>query len=115
MAVMRQGFLAGFAMASLVSAAACVAPLSDSAEPKVAVGGSSHLAPLFTRVGAEMGVPSELLAAVSYVETRFELVDSREHGRTTLGLLGMTPDDLARGAALAGVTDRAARTDAEAS
>jgi len=119
MQAMRQGFLAGFVMASLLGATACVAPLSDTSErgrdPVIAVGGSSHLAPLFATVGAEYRIPGELLAALSYVETRFELVDASEHNRSIIGLLGMSPEDLARGAALAGVTDHAARTDAEAS
>ncbi len=101
-------------MASLLGAA-CVAPLSDTAEPRVSVGGASVLSPMFTRVGAEMGVPAELLAALSYVETRLAFVNTSDHGRSSVGLLGMSPEDLARGASLAGVTDEAARTDAEAS
>ena len=111
---MRKGSLAGFAVASLL-AGACVAPITDSNGPRVAVGGTSPLAAMFTRVGTEMGVPPELLASISYVETRLQFVQGSEHNRTTVGLLGLSPDDLARGARLAGVTDQAAQTDAEAS
>lgn len=108
---MRQGFLAGFVLV----AGACVAPLSDESAPRVPVGGSSSLAAMFTRVGTEMGVPPELLAAMSYVDTRMTFVHGSAHDRTTIGLLGMTPGDLLRGAALAGVTDAAAQADPEAS
>ncbi len=111
---MRKGSLAGFAMASLL-VGACVAPISDSSAPGVAVGGTSPLAGMFTRVGTEMSVPPELLATISYVETRLQFVNVTEHNRTTVGLLGLSPDDLALGARLAGITDQAAQTDAEAS
>ena len=113
---MRMGSLAGFAMASLL-VGACVAPLSDGSEPKVALGGTSHLVGMFQRVGAETGVPPELLATVSYVETRLRFVQSMGAGEHAphLGLLGLSPEDLALGAQLAGVTDQAAQTDPEAS
>lgn len=111
---MRTGCLVSIAMASLLSGA-CVAPLSDSSAPRVALGGSSALVEVFTRVGAETGVPAELLATMSYVETRLRFVSAEEHGRATVGLLGMTPDDLRAGAALAGISDAAALTDPEAS
>ncbi len=111
-APMRTG--SGIALALLLSGA-CVAPLSESSAPRVAVGGSSALVGLFSRVGTETGVPPELLATMSYVGTRLRFVSATEHGRTTLGLLGMSPEDLAAGAALAGVTDRAAATEPEAS
>ncbi len=111
---MRQGTLGYVALATLL-AGACVAPLSDSGAPRVPVGGTSSLAGMFSRVGSEMGVPPELLASLSYVETRLQFVNATEHNRTTVGLLGLSPGDLARGASLAGVTDAAARSDAEAS
>ncbi len=111
---MRMGSMAGIALASLL-AGACVAPLSESNAPRVAVGGTSPLVGVFARVATETGVPAELLAAMSYVGTRLRIVSATEHGRTTLGLLGMSPEDLAAGAALAGVTDRAAATEPEAS
>jgi hypothetical protein len=113
-APMRTGSLAGIALASLLTGA-CVAPLSDSSAPGVAVGGSSALVDMFARVGTETGVPAELLATMSYVGTRLRFVSAEEHGRTTLGLLGLSRDDLLAGAALAGITDHAALTEPEAS
>src|SRR5947207_13251742 len=101
---MRQGFL-GVALALT----GCVAPLSDKDQPRIAVAGPSSSA--YVQVGAETGVPAELLAALAYVETRMQIVDAHAHGRDALGILGMTPDDLARGAPLAGVSDVAASTE----
>jgi len=106
---MRQGILG-----LVLALAGCVTPLSDREEPRVVVGGTSLLAAAFVQVGAETGVPAELLAALSYVETRFSFVDSHghSHGNDAAGILGLSPEDLAHGAALAGVTDLAARTEA---
>ena len=103
---MRQG---SFGLGLALAVTACVAPLSDREDPRVAVGGPSASA--FVQVGAETGVPAELLAALSYVETRMQVVDAHAHGREALGILGLSSEDLARGAALAGVSDSAARTD----
>ncbi len=111
---MRMGTrLAGFALASVV-AGACTTQTEPSA-PRVTVGGTSPLVEMFTRVGADTGLPPELLAAMSYVETRLRFVDSGDHGQTAIGMFGLPAADLARGARLAGVTDEAARSDAEAS
>jgi len=111
---MRMGTrLAGFALATVV-AGAC-ATQAEPPAPRIAVGGTSPLVDMFTRVGADTGLPAELLAALSYVETRLRFVDSADHGQTAIGMFGLSAEDLARGARLAGVTDQAARTDAEAS
>ena len=112
MARMRMGILAGFAVA--FGAGACTTQI-DPPTPRITVGGSSPLVEMFTRVGAESGLPPELLAVLSYVETRLRLVDSSEHGATTIGLFGLSGPELARGARLAGVTEDAARIDAESS
>lgn len=88
---------------------------TDPREPAISVGGSSHLVDVFAQVAAETNVPVELLAALSYVETRFRFVDSEEHGASAIGLFGLPAADLAQGARLAGVTDGAARSDALAS
>jgi uncharacterized protein (TIGR03382 family) len=74
------------------------------------VAGDSPLAEIFARVGADTGVPADELAAVSWNETRFHFADGLQ-----TGLLGLMPRDVARGAALAGVTEQAVRTDPEAS
>lgn len=106
--------VAGIALAALLTGA-CVAPLSEDNAPRAAIGGSSALVDMFARVGTETGVPAELLATMSYVGTRLRFVSATEHGRTTLGLLGLSRDELLAGAALAGITDRAALTEPEAS
>nr|MBA3457377.1 N-acetylmuramoyl-L-alanine amidase [Deltaproteobacteria bacterium] len=111
---MRMGTrLAGFALVAGMATACTTQP--EPPAPRIAVGGSSPLVDMFTRVGAETGLPPELLAALSYVETRLRFVDSADHGQTAIGMFGVSAEDLARGARLAGVTDQAARTDAEAS
>jgi len=74
---------------------------------------------MFTRVANDTGVPADLLAAVSWTETRWTfVVPSVESHAMQYGLLALTDGgarDLHRGASLAGVTDDAARTDPEAS
>ena len=57
--------------------ASCARASDLLAEPRVAVGGDSPLAAVFTRVGADTGVPADLLAAVSWIETRFHVRDAR--------------------------------------
>ncbi len=105
--------LAGVILAS-VAWGGCAAP-SETASHRVAIGGTSPLVEMFARVGDQTGIPPEILAALSYVQTRLEFVDSTEHGATRIGLYGMSPEDLRLGASLTGLTDEAARTDHEAS
>jgi hypothetical protein len=88
---------------------------AEPTEPAITVGGTSTLVDLFARVGAETNLPPELLAAMSYVQTRFSFANSDEHGMTTRGLLGLSESDLRAGARLAGVTDEAALIDPLAS
>lgn len=83
---------------------------STTTAQRTPVAGDSPLAEIFARVGADTGVPADELAAVSWNETRFHFADALQ-----TGLLGLMPRDVARGAALAGVTEDAVRTDAEAS
>ncbi len=81
---------------------------------------ASATAPLdaaFAEAGTEFGVPASLLSAVSYAETRWEMVSGGEEfeGRApAFGVMGLRGDALARGAALAGVTEEAAKTDLRA-
>lgn len=103
----------GLAAALLV--AACSTPPNPSQAAAAGLGGTSPLVPMFEKVGAETGVPPVLLATLSYVETRLTFVDAASHGATSIGLLGLSADELARGARLAGVTDAAAFNDPEAS
>jgi hypothetical protein len=103
--------------------AACSLPSSQpDARPRVPVGGDSTLVDAFLRAGADARVPAELLAAVSYVETRFRFAgqyapgagDRDDHGAAAIGLVALTeggPRDIARGAALAGFDEALAHTD----
>lgn len=83
----------------------------------VAVGGTSQLAQVFVQVSAETGVPAEFLAGLSYVRTRWQLVDVADpaHAGTARGLFGLPDRELVRGASLAGVPGAAATRDALAS
>ncbi|MEO8703711.1 MAG: N-acetylmuramoyl-L-alanine amidase [Kofleriaceae bacterium] len=109
---MRRGTrLAGLAC---VVVAACVQPQPEQRRvPQIAVGGDSPLVEVLARVAAETGVPVELLATLAHVETRFR-IPADSDGRQVRGLLGLSPAALVHGAQLAGVSDDAARTDAEA-
>ena len=105
------------AVTSVLAASACVAPVPAERDLGVPVAGDSALAELFARVGAEVQVAPEVLAASSYVGARFRFVPAGLHapGAGAAGLLGVPPDALARGARLAGVSPDDALTDPEAS
>lgn len=78
--------------------------------------GSSYEA-AFREAGEDFGVPTELLRAVAWEETRWQMVRGEEEfpGRPpAFGVMALRGDRLARGAALAGVSAEAARTDARA-
>jgi hypothetical protein len=108
----------------LLAAGACAPPGSDRpTAPRVAVGGESPLVPAFLRAGADTGVPAELLAAMSYVETRFRFVGQYapeghdDHGVPAIGLMALSeggPRDIARAAALAGLDEALVHTDVDA-
>ena len=69
---------------------------------------------LFRAAGAEFHVPAELLLALGWVETRWQMVQGAEEfpGRpAAFGVMGLRGAELERGAALAGVSPEAARHD----
>src|SRR5689334_17032435 len=71
----------------------------------------------FAAAGSEHGVPADLLRAVSYVETRWQMVTGTEEtdGRPAgTGVFALWGDNLALGAAAAGVSTDDARTDVDA-
>jgi uncharacterized protein (TIGR03382 family) len=108
--------IALFATAALVGCGLSSAPTPSTRTP---VAGNSPLADIFTRVSADTGVPADVLAAVSWNETRFHFASPApdSHAFET-GLMALTetgPRDLHRGALLAGVSEAAVRTDVEAS
>lgn len=104
------------ASVSAVFVGGCVAPVpAETAVPRTALAGDSPLVAAFTRAAAETGVPAELLAAIAHVNTRMRVVDgAHAHGEVALGILGLPPADLARGAMLAGILDDVARRDVDA-
>ncbi|MCY1040483.1 N-acetylmuramoyl-L-alanine amidase [Corallococcus sp. bb12-1] len=76
-----------------------------------------ELDPLFAQAAQEFNVPAELLKAVSYTETRWQMVRGTEEfpgQQPAFGLMALRGADLEQGAALAGVSADAVRTDASA-
>ncbi|NBD09850.1 MULTISPECIES: N-acetylmuramoyl-L-alanine amidase [Corallococcus] len=94
------------------------APTETPSQPGAETAGSAlprELDPLFAQAALEFNVPAELLKAVSYTETRWQMVRGTEEfpgQQPASGLMALRGEDLEAGAALAGVTAEAARTDA---
>jgi hypothetical protein len=94
----------------------CYAGPALTSAPAPVPATSPHDA-LFVRAGAEFGVPAELLRAIGYVESRWEMVEGAEEFPglpPAHGIMGLGGERLRRGAALAGVSVEAARSDPEA-
>jgi N-acetyl-anhydromuramyl-L-alanine amidase AmpD len=96
---------------------ACGAPGSESGQQPVNTPPEAQeqqpLNGLFEQAAAEFGVPAELLKAISYTETRWEMVKGGQEfeGRApAYGLLALRGAALERAAELAGVTVEEART-----
>jgi N-acetyl-anhydromuramyl-L-alanine amidase AmpD len=71
----------------------------------------------FAAAAAEFGVPADLLRAIGWVETRWQMVRGQEEfpGRPpAFGVMALRGAALERGAALAGVSSAAVRTDPRA-
>ena len=71
----------------------------------------------FAKAGADFGVPADLLKAISYTETRWEMVQGEvefEGMPAAYGLMALRGEKLSEGARLAGVSEEAARTQPEA-
>lgn len=96
----------------LVGIAACRGDGAPGGDRLVAPPGdaSSSAIPLdsvFARAAHEYNVPGDLLKAISFTETRFQMVDGREEFdgmAPAKGLMALRGENLRRGAALAGVT-----------
>lgn len=101
------------ALAIAAALAGCVSPLAErGGEPRIAVGGDSPIVSMIDRVAAESGVPAALLATMAYLGSRFEIAgDAHTHGRGAVGIFGLDPASVDRGASLAGVDAHAARTE----
>lgn len=104
----------GVAAAALsFSATACTDAVPDDQDPASTPGLDDD----FEAAARAHDVPVDLLKAISYVETRWHMVDGEvEHeGRPAgAGLLGLSGDNLALGAQAAGVSVEEARTDVTA-
>ncbi|MBF5045444.1 N-acetylmuramoyl-L-alanine amidase [Aggregicoccus sp. 17bor-14] len=112
------------AAAAALALAACgdpedSAPAEDTATPTAVNPEAGRtpqaLDPLFESAAAEYNVPSELLKAIGYAETRWEMVrgEVEFEGRpAAFGILALRGEQLEKGAALAGVSVEAAKTDA---
>lgn len=112
------------AAAAALALAACgqqPAPESEqpapapSEQPSGAVQAPSELDPLFASAAEEFRVPTDLLKAISYTETRWQMVQGHEEFEglpAAHGLIALRGEALSRGARLAGVSEDAARTDA---
>ncbi|HEX8440036.1 N-acetylmuramoyl-L-alanine amidase [Archangium sp.] len=71
----------------------------------------------FAKAGADFNVPANLLKAISYAETRFEMVQGAEEFEgmpAAYGLMALRGERLSEGARLAGVSEEAVRTQPEA-
>ncbi|MFY0524296.1 N-acetylmuramoyl-L-alanine amidase [Archangium gephyra] len=71
----------------------------------------------FAKAGADFGVPADLLKAISYTETRWEMVQGHEEFEgmpAAYGLMALRGEKLSEGARLAGVSEEAVRTQPEA-
>lgn len=104
------------AVISVVGLAACAGDVivenTDDMSPVVATG----LDGMFERVGAETGVPADLLEAIAYTETRWQMVEGEvehEGAPAATGVMAIRDDVIAHAAQLAGVAEDDVRYDAE--
>jgi N-acetyl-anhydromuramyl-L-alanine amidase AmpD len=71
----------------------------------------------FAQAATEFNVPADLLKAISYAETRFEMVRGAEEFQgqsAAYGLMALRGERLSEGARLAGVSEEAVRTQPQA-
>jgi N-acetyl-anhydromuramyl-L-alanine amidase AmpD len=89
--------------------------IADSAREAAGRGSAGELDPLFSAAGREFNVPADLLKAISFTETRWQMVAGEEEFEgmaPAFGVMALRGAELERGAALAGVTVEQAKTDA---
>ncbi|MBN1207197.1 MAG: N-acetylmuramoyl-L-alanine amidase [Myxococcaceae bacterium] len=89
----------------------------DSAQGVFNRGSTGQLDPLFDKAAAEFNVPADLLKAISFSETRWQMVAGEEEFEglaPAFGVMALRGERLERGAALAGVPAELVRTDAQA-
>jgi N-acetyl-anhydromuramyl-L-alanine amidase AmpD len=101
------------ALALLVPACATDVMVEDGLNPVIVTA----LDRTYDDAARESGVPADLLKAIGYVETRWQMVTAEEEhegAMPTVGLMGVRPGVAARGATLAGVGVEDLAVDAEA-
>jgi len=91
--------------------AVCTAGPSGAQIPAFGREQAIPLDSIFATAGAEFGVPVELLKAIGYVETRWEMVEGHpEFGQpAAYGVMALREDVIARAAKLASVSEAEAR------
>jgi N-acetyl-anhydromuramyl-L-alanine amidase AmpD len=106
------GFATLLALAAACSDRAATAPDPTAGDPLASA--ATRLDTIFARAGAEFDVPGDLVKAISFTETRWQMVRGEvefDGIPTANGLMALRGTRLAEGARLAGVTEAAARTD----
>jgi N-acetyl-anhydromuramyl-L-alanine amidase AmpD/predicted small lipoprotein YifL len=91
--------------------------VADAAQDAASRGSAGQLDPLFDKASREFNVPADLLKAVSFTETRWQMVRGEaefEGLAPAFGVFALRGATLERGAALAGVSAEAVRNDAQA-
>jgi hypothetical protein len=99
-----------------IALAGCTGDIVENTE------GMSPVAPagldeVFERVGADTHIPTDLLAAIGYVETRWQMIEGAEEmegAPRAFGLMAVREDQIAHAASLAGVDADDVRLDPEA-
>ncbi|HVG62249.1 MAG TPA: N-acetylmuramoyl-L-alanine amidase [Hyalangium sp.] len=89
--------------------------IADAAQDAVNRGSTGKLDPLFDQAAGEFNVPADLLKAISFAETRWQMVRGEQEFEgmpAAFGVMALRGEALERGAALAGVSAEAVRTDA---
>lgn len=105
------------AVISVLGIAACDGDVTVEGPEELTPVAPTGLDGVFEQVGADTGVPADLLEAISYVETRWQMVEGEvEHDGThaAVGLMAVREDVLAHAASLAGLTEDEVRVDPEA-
>lgn len=101
------------ALAAAASLVGCVGEVPDTGPSGPVIEQVKGLDDLFEDAAIEFNVPVELLKAIGYTETQWQMLAGHEEFDglpAAYGIMALRGDRLARGAELAGVTEDEART-----
>jgi N-acetyl-anhydromuramyl-L-alanine amidase AmpD len=90
---------------------------AESAREVITRGSTGQLDPLFDKASREFNVPADLLKAISFTETRWQMVRGEQEFEgmpAAYGVMALRGEQLERGAALVGLSAEQVRTDAAA-